>query len=176
VKIYQTERGIWNATATSCDHQDGDGDPQFHFVLSNCILSDNRIPPQGFTGGGDVETRPVAYTYPDASPGVLAHWDDTGYAIPVPPGSPLPITVEARLLYQTVSKDYVEFLRDQAIDNAFANDCITRSGAPPGQPRGQILHDLWTTFDRSPPVEMVLAAGESAFFADGFESGDTSAW
>ena len=37
--------------------------------MTNCLVVDNRIPPLGFTGGTDLETRPVGYAYPETAPG-----------------------------------------------------------------------------------------------------------
>ncbi len=180
-KIYRIEPGIWNRNGTGeCDIVDGSDNPIFHFVLNDCIVLDNRIPPLGFTGGGDLETRPVAYAYPETSPGsgILVNYDLTSYNITVPDDAPDPITVEARLLYQTASKEYVEFLRDQAVDNDFPDDCLPRNAGTPTMSRGEILHDMWTRYDRSPPVDMGAASQQITLgiFADGFESGDTTAW
>ncbi len=160
VKIYQAKPGIWNSNGTmECDTTDAMGRPEFHFVLNNCWSSDNRIPPLGFTGGDDIETRPVGYTYPETAPGsgILVNYDLTDYAIPVPFNTPLPLTVEATLNYQTMSKEYVEFLRDQAIENDFPDDCLPRSTGLTGMSRGEFLYDLWERYDRSPPVPMAGA-------------------
>ena len=85
-------------------------------------------------------------------------------------------TVEAPLYNQ--SKEYIEFLRDQAIDNSFPDDCLPRNGGTPSMSRGEILYDMWSRYDRSPPVDMDSASQPFALavFADGFESGDTTAW
>ncbi len=181
IKIYHVEPGIWNRNGTGeCDAADGGGNPIFHFVLNNCFVVDNRIPPLGFTGGDDLETRPVGYVYPETAPGsgVLVHYDRTAYAIPIPAAAVAPITVEATLYYQTASREYVEFLRDQAVTHDFPDDCIPRTDGLPGMSRGELLHDMWTRYDRSPPVAMgaEAVALELAIFADGFESGDTAAW
>ncbi len=180
-KIYRVEQGIWNHNGeATCDADDDSGNPIFHFVLNNCVAIDNRIPPLGFTGAADLETQPVGYAYPETSPGsgVLVNYDVTRYDIPIPEDAPDPITVEATLLYQTASKDYVEFLRDQAVDNSFPDDCIPRTTGTPTMSRGELLHDMWTRYDRSPPVDMGSASRqiELAIFADGFESGDTTVW
>lgn len=178
VKVYETERGIWNRNNTNeCDVVDENGDHIFHFVLNDCIKLDNRIPPRGFTP--NAETVPVGYSYAEVSPGVLQHWDDTEYTIPIPPGTSGPLSVTATLRHQVAPKEYVEFLRDQAVDNTFADDCIERaSGTPMTQSRGEYLYALWTAYGRSAPVDMVEGASEVAIviFADGFESGNTSAW
>ncbi len=160
IKIYQAKPGIWNANGTmECDVADAMGRPEFHFVLNNCQASDNRIPPLGFTGGDDIETRPVGYTYPETfvGSGVLVNYDLTDYQIPVPANTPLPLTVEATLNYQTMSKEYVEFLRDQAIENSFPDDCLPRTDGLPNMSRAEILYDFWERYDRSPPVNMAGA-------------------
>lgn len=157
VKIYHAEPGIWDANGTGeCDTEDALGNPQFHFVLNNCYAVDNRIPPLGFTGGDHVETRPVAYTYPETFPGsgVLVNYDVTDYQIPVPAGAVLPLTLEATLYYQTASRDYVEFLRDEAVNNGFPDDCLPRSTGLPTMSRGEILYDVWERYGRSAPVDM----------------------
>lgn len=165
IRIYETRRGIWNLngdnTCSDIDASAGDRHV-FRFVLNNCIVKDSRIPPEGFTGGDNPETQPVGeITYPETSAGsgVLVHWDDASYEIDVPGGTVGPISLEARLLFQTSSKEYIEFLRDEAVNESFPNDCIQRSTTSPGgidwnQSRGEILYDMWTTYGRSAPVEM----------------------
>jgi hypothetical protein len=182
LKVYEVKPGLWNHNGTNeCDTADIDGNPLFHFVLNDCISLDNRIPPEGFTGMNDIETRPVNYIYPETAPGsgILVNYDDTTYAVPIP-GSAVgaQLSVEATLRYQTASDDYVLFLRDQAVDNGFPDDCIPRSTGLPDMSRGEILHDMWTRYDRAPPVPMAveIALVDVSLFSDGFESGDTSAW
>ncbi|MEM7351360.1 MAG: hypothetical protein AAF657_11175 [Acidobacteriota bacterium] len=156
-KVYEVKPGIWNELGTGeCDTTDAMGRPEFHFVLNNCYASDNRIPPLGFTGGGDIETMPVAYTYPETSPGsgVLVNFDVTDYLIPIPAQTAFPIAVEATLRYQTASKDYIEFLRNEAVANGFPDDCLPRTTGVPTASRGEIMYDLWETYGRSPPVDM----------------------
>ena len=182
LQVYEVKPGIWNLNGTNaCDTTGGTGNPLFHFVLNDCVALDNRIPPVGFTGGGDLETRPVAYSYPETSPGsgVLVNYDLVPYTIPVPPGLSGEVNVTATLRYQTASKEYVDFLLDEAVTNQFPDDCIPRSttGLPTAS-RAEILHDVWTRYGRSAPVDMATTtvAVELALFADDFESGDTGAW
>ncbi len=156
IKIYEAKPGIWNAATSECEVEDAGGNSHFHFVLNNCYAKDNRIPPLGFTGGADLETQPVGYSYPETSPGSgrLVNYDITQYAVPIPSTVVTPLAVTARLLYQTTSKEYVEFLRDEAVDNGFPDDCIERSWGYPDQSRGEILYDMWTTHGKAAPVTM----------------------
>jgi len=180
--VYEVKPGIWNLNGTSaCDTTGGSGNPLFHFVLNDCVALDNRIPPLGFTGGSDLETRPVAYSYPETSPGsgVLVNHDVVPYAIPIPSGLTGEVSVTATLRYQTASKEYVDFLLDESTTNQFPDDCIPRSQTGmPDMNRAEILHDVWTRYGRSAPVAMATATApvELALFADDFESGGTGAW
>ena len=181
LKVYEVKPGIWDHNGTgTCDASDSSGNPLFHFALNNCIVLDNRIPPAGFTGMNDIETRPVNYTYPETSPGsgVLVNFDDTSYTVPIPGSFGDNLTVEATLQYQTTSDDYVECLLAQAVDNGFPDDCIPRSTGQPDMSRGEILHDMWARYDRAPPVAMAMASISISFelFSDGFETGDTTEW
>jgi len=167
-KVYEARQGVWNAGANTCETEDGGGD-LFHFVENNCVALDNRIPPKGFTGGSSLETHPVGYTYPEVAPGVLSNSDVTSYTIPVAANAVMPVTVTATLRYQTASKEYVDFLLDEATTNAFPNDCIPRTTGLPGKTRAGVLHDAWETYGRSAPVTIasatVAAGGEPI---DGF--------
>ncbi len=180
LQVWERRQGIWDSGTSSCKITDDFGDAVFHFALDNCIALDNRIPPQGFTGGSDLETRPVGATFPETSPGSgeLVHWDDVHYDITIPAGTTGPVEIEATLLFQAVSREYIEFLRDEAVDEGFADDCTPRSDGLPGMTRGELLYGLWEEYGRSAPVSMAVTsiAKPLALFADDFESGDESAW
>lgn len=170
-KIYEVLQGIWDEGAGLCRTEDGGGRKLFHFALNNCVAKDNRIPPRGFRpatandpNGEDL--RPVGYSYPETLPGsgVLVHHDDTAYAIPVPASAVRPLQVQATLRYQVASKDYIDFLRDEAVNGAFPSEnamCGRSWTVGPGnRSRGQFMHDLWAdpANGRSPPVDMVSAS------------------
>jgi hypothetical protein len=165
IKVYEAQAGIWNRNGTNqCDVADGGGTPLFHLALDNCVARDDRIPPLGFSGGGDLEIRPVNYVYPETAPGsgVLVNYDITSYAIPVPAGAVSPITVTATLRSQTTSKEFVESLRDQAVANSSPNDCITRTTGLPGKSRGRLLYDMWSRNGKAAPVAMASASGNAS--------------
>jgi hypothetical protein len=132
-KIYEAKLGMSEAVATAAS--DGNktytAGESFHFVLNNVVIKDNRIPPRGFTNANfeAIQSPPVGYTYED---GVFS--DVTAY-------NNLPAEtyrVLVKLLYQTTSKEYIEFLRDEnTTDNT-----------------GQDLYDLWAAHGKSTPVVM----------------------
>lgn len=172
-RVYEALQGIWDSTSSTCKIADAQGRKLFHFVLNNCIAKDTRIPPLGFRGGADVSLRPVGLSYPQTAPGSgrLVNYDDASYAIPVPPGTPLPITVRATLKHQIASRDYIEFLQREAVEGNFPAENALCSGqperpftvGPQNQSRGQYLFDLWNdpALGKSPPEDMRSAAAST---------------
>jgi hypothetical protein len=102
-------------------------------VLNNKVYKDNRIPPIGFTNAAyeDFGGAPVDYNYADGQ-----YWDDTYYSIPLAATS-----TEVILYYQSTSKEFVEFLRDENVTNNDGND----------------VYDLWNNNDKCPPEAMETA-------------------
>lgn len=102
----------------------------FHIALLNEVVSDNRIPPRGFTNAGYASFggQPIGAAYADGQ-----YWDDTDYAIPVGAA-----TAVATVYAQTTTREYAEFLRDENVTNDL----------------GQIAYDLWVAHGRSAPVAM----------------------
>jgi hypothetical protein len=130
-KIYHIEPGISSRLAPVVGLPAG---PSFHFALNDSAYLDNRIPPRGFTNAGfaAVQAAPVGYTYADGQ-----YWDDTVYILPLSARS-----VEVILYYQSTSKEYVEFLRDENVTNTL----------------GQELYDAWVAQGRASPVIMATAS------------------
>ncbi len=162
-RVYEVQHGEWDSEAGECVIADAMGRQQFHFVLGNCIRKDNRIPPLGFRGGNDLETRPVGQVYPQTAPGsgMLVNYDDALYAIPVTAGAVRPITVTATLRHQIASREYIEFLRNEAARvNVPSENAMCAAERPPlatgprAQRRADFMFDLWSNNGRSPPVAM----------------------
>ncbi len=119
----------------------------FHFMLSDNRLLDDRIPPRGFRPAPGTE--PVGRTYPTLPDGALAHWDEAPYVVMVPESAPGPLSIRAVLRYQTTSRAYVEFLRDEnRTDDS-----------------GQMLYDLWLEHGQSAPEPIAEAVGQIALRA-----------
>lgn len=106
IRIYEGKMGVSESLGAHLGRPAG---PGFHFALNDTIYKDNRIPPLGFTnaafdvfGAAPVDpdpTQPVP-RYPDGQ-----NWDVATYVLPASAG-----TVRATLLYQSVSKEHVDFL------------------------------------------------------------------
>ncbi len=145
VKIYEIEPGLDEVTAPLVGVSPG---ASFHFALNNAVFKDNRIPPRGFTNaafavfGGS----PVAYSYPDGQ-----YWDDTLYSIPGQATS-----ADVTLYYQSTSKEFIEFLRDENTTDS----------------QGQDLYDLWNNNGKCPPEVMVQLQVPLVPLAPGDHDGD----
>lgn len=174
-RVYEVLQGIWNRNGTNeCDVENAAGKAIFHFVLNDCVAKDNRIPPLGFKPASaddpnGYEVRPVPLgAYPETTPGSgeLVNYDQAAYAFAIPAGRVGPFTATARLYYQTSSKEYIEFLRDEAADNGFAGENSMCSGesnrpfavGPKERTRGQFVFDLWNN-----------PTATERIFADGFD-------
>lgn len=138
-KIYEIEPGLDSVTAPLAGLEEG---PSFHFVLNNKVYKDNRIPPRGFTNAAyaDFGGSPVGHSYADSQ-----YWDDTYYDIPSGASS-----VEATLYYQSTSKEFIEFLRDENTTNS----------------AGQDVYDIWNANGKCPPEVMQQAQLTIAIDAD----------
>ncbi|MCP5115321.1 MAG: hypothetical protein GY953_31215 [bacterium] len=129
-KIYEAKPGLDEVTAPLVGVEPC---PSFHCVLNNKIFKDNRIPPRGFANadyaffGG----APVGAAYADGQ-----YWDDSVYSILGRAAS-----VEATLYYQSTSKEFIEFLRDENTTNG----------------KGQEVYELWNDNGKCPPELMASA-------------------
>jgi hypothetical protein len=130
-KVYEIHPGLSPGLAAALGLPAG---VSFHFVLNDTVYSDNRIPPRGFTNANflAIQSPVVHYSYADGQ-----YWDDTEYYLPSTAK-----TVEVKLYYQSTSKEYVEFLRDENYTNQ----------------AGQNLYDAWFAQGKSAPVEMAGAS------------------
>jgi len=128
-RVYECKPGLSPAQAK--EHNLAAG-PSFHFILNDVTVKDNRIPPRGFKQAAFAEHRcaPVGGDYADGQ-----FWDTVEFS--VPPGTQ---QVEARLMYQSVSWEYMKFLREENRTDKW----------------GQQLYEAWDKTGRCPP-EVVAA-------------------
>jgi len=136
-KIYHIEPGISQGLSPVLGLPYG---PSFHFVLNDTVFLDNRIPPRGFTNAAfeAVQSAPHGYSYPDGQ-----YWDETLYTLPEDA-----VFAEVNLYYQTTSKEYVEFLRDENVTNSAGDD----------------LYDAWVAHGRGAPA--LMATDTTSLYVD----------
>ena len=104
-----------------------------HMALADLVVKDNRIPPLGFDNATYEEAGagPVGATFANGQ-----NWADTSFA--VPPGAK---HARATLWYQTVTREYVEALRDGNHTDAW----------------GATLHSLWQSTGKGAPIPAATA-------------------
>lgn len=127
LKVWEAVHGISPSWALLLGRTPG---PSSHLTLNNWRISDNRIPPRGFSVAAfeAFDGQPIPATYADGQ-----YWDDVSYPVGVSA-----VRAEVVLYYQTTTREYVEFLRDENTTNT----------------AGQTLFDLYDQHSDSPPVEM----------------------
>ena len=132
LKVYEVRAGLTVETANQYGLTPG---PSFHFILNDSICFDNRIPPLGFTNAAFAEhlAAPVGQSYADGQ-----NWDSTNYILPT---EVTQITVV--LYYQTASKEYITFLRDENVGNPYDWNAW-----------GDSLYNVWSRKGKSMPVVM----------------------
>jgi len=121
----------------------------------------------GFSGAQNVLIRPVGINYPTAQNGTaLVNFDISSYQFSLDNSVQLPLNITAELLYQTSSKEYVEFLRDAAVDNntPTENNLCNRNWdeGPANKSRGRFMYDQWLQNGRSTPVIMASSTVSTA--------------
>lgn len=118
-----------------------------HMALADTIEKDTRIPPRGFDNAAYAEggSPAVGISYADGQ-----YWHERRYAIPA--GT---YRISATLYYQTLTRHYIEALRDGNVTDDWGN----------------VLHDLWQQTGRGAPVAMATADlyTDDTLFANGFD-------
>ncbi len=149
----------------------GEGET-FHFVLATDRYKDNRIPPRGFAiGNAAARLVQPKWQGGDAPDYFSAEEYAGGYdevEIAKPSGT---AGWRASLYYQTTSREYVEFLRDECLGTA---DTLGETSPATGEPAyiiqtdpwfatirdwGLAMYDLWLNNGGSPPELMAEFCG-----------------
>ena len=121
---------------------DGTRDFSFHFALNNVVTKDNRIPPRGYSLSNFkmIQSPPVPHNlYTTAGGQDVSYFESS-----IPMGDATEYTVN--LYYQTASKDYVEFLKNENRTNTWGTD----------------LHNAWAATGKSAPVLMETVSSTPA--------------
>lgn len=111
----------------------------FRSVLNDTVIKDNRIPPQGFANAAFKEhlAQPVGAVYADGQ-----HWDEFEFELPRECHR-----VVARLMYQSVSWEYLKFLAEENKTDDW----------------GKRLYDAWTRTGRCEPTIMATIEKDVEF-------------
>jgi hypothetical protein len=126
-RVYECKPGLSSAQAEKYKHPPG---PSFHFILNDIIAKDNRIPPRGYRRSAFAEhlAAPVGANYVDGQ-----YWDELTLSLPAGTAR-----VEVRLLYQSVSWEYLKFLVEENKTDSWGNE----------------LYEAWAKTGQCPPEEI----------------------
>ena len=123
--VYRAVHGRWDGAQGVVEHS---------LVKQNMLLSDTRIPPEGF--------KPDARTivtdeidYKDGQGG-YRHWDDITFSLTAPSGVTGIASVSARVYFQTMTREYAEFLHTANVTNS----------------AGETLAQIYDNTDQGPPL------------------------
>lgn len=131
LRTYETEHGAYAEGVG--------GQRTHHLLLMNQILSDTRIPPEGFEPRA-LDMVPSGRDYGAAPP--YRNYDDVTYHFAAPTVTSVrTATLTVRAMYQSVDGQTVRFLVDEAM----------------GTQEGDDLDDVWRSMGPMPPAEMAVA-------------------
>jgi hypothetical protein len=163
------EELVWEALLSSSLTEE---EKSFHFALSTERYKDNRIPPKGFdTTGMNARNVQPRWNGVDAPDYFTTEEYAGGYdqvTIDLPSGT---ASWNATLYYQTTSKEYIEFLRDQINGDATTLSSPTHSGETLAyiiqddpffsnlKGWGDAIWDLWLHNDGNEPIQMTSLGG-----------------
>lgn len=125
--VYEMHVGLSEDAASATGYPPG---VTTHMALADTIEKDTRIPPRGFNNAtyAAAGAPAVGVVYADDQ-----YWDDTEFWIPQGAAR-----AEVTVNYQTVTRHYIEALRDNNHSNQW----------------GDILYNLWLATDKAPPIPM----------------------
>ncbi len=130
LRTYETEHGRV---------ENGVGVRTRHLILMNQIMSDTRIPPEGFVPQHE-DMIPAGRDYGQQAP--YRHWDDYGYSFDAPTVQATTTgTITVRLMHQATDGDVIRFLTETAAGSVEATN----------------LQRAWDLLGHAPPKEMATA-------------------
>ena len=106
IHVYHAEHGAWDGTK---------GVAELHLALHDMIISDTRIPPAGFKASAT--TTPTSeIDFSDGNGGYKSS-DEVTLDLTWPGDAAGQVTLSARLYYQSMTKEYIEFLKLANVTN-----------------------------------------------------------
>jgi uncharacterized membrane protein YgcG len=139
-RVYRAQHGRWNGQA---------GEAEEHIALHDMVLSDSRIPPKGFQAS--ITTMPLGDIDFNDGTGGYRHYDEATLSLTAPAGVTGTKVLSARVYYQSMTREYVEFLRD-------ANTTSSH---------GEALYSIYQATGEAAPILIASAGVTVSFGGDG---------
>ncbi|WP_437532329.1 MYXO-CTERM sorting domain-containing protein [Sorangium sp. So ce726] len=164
---YRAVHGRWNSEA-------GVGEKEEHLALHDMIISDTRIPPKGFVPSRTTQpTQEIDFT--DGNDG-YRNYDEARFTLTVPADAFGRQTLSARVYYQSMTKEYIEFLQSENRTDSTGDDLLAiyeETGEAP--PILVAADDAETPLDLGePPVNASSSNGAGGSGAGGNGTGGDS--
>lgn len=123
-RLYRAERGRWDGAQAV---------PELSLARQDMLLSDTRIPPKGFVA--TMATQPSGDVDFSDGQGGWNSFDEATFTVTAPAGVYGVHTLSARVYYQSITREYVEFLQAENTTNTAGDDLMaiyesTGEGAP----------------------------------------------
>ncbi|WP_437744351.1 MYXO-CTERM sorting domain-containing protein [Sorangium sp. So ce1504] len=110
---YRAVHGRWDGEA-------GVGEKEEHLALHDMIISDTRIPPKGFVPSRTTQpTQEIDFA--DGNGG-YRNYDEARFTLTVPANAFGRQTLSARVYYQSMTKEYIEFLQSENRTDSTGDD------------------------------------------------------
>jgi cytochrome c554/c'-like protein len=128
-RVYECLPGISPEQAKRYKQKPG---PSFHFILNDLIAKDSRIPPRGYRTSLALQSQcgAVGTEYREGQ-----YWDELDFLVPAGTEQ-----VEVRLMYQSVSWEYLKFLVEENHTDNW----------------GRKLYEAWEATGKCPPEEIAF--------------------
>ncbi|MEZ4297027.1 MAG: multiheme c-type cytochrome [Polyangiaceae bacterium] len=128
--VYKAVHGRWDGAQ---------GVPEHSLVKQDMLLSDTRIPPDGFMP----DERTVVTDEVDFSDGQggYRHWDELTFSLTAPEGVVGVATLTARVYFQTITPEYKAFLQSENVTNTAGDklaDVYDKTGQGPPIVAGKV--------------------------------------
>jgi hypothetical protein len=99
-RVYRAQHGKWDGQK---------GQPDEHLALHNMVISDTRIPPQGFVPSET--TKPLGEIDFSDGKGGTRSFDEATFTVTAPADAAGDLTLSARVYYQSMTREHIEFLK-----------------------------------------------------------------
>ena len=139
-RVYRAQHGRWNGQA---------GEAEEHIALHDMVLSDSRIPPKGFVPS--ITTMPLGEIDFKDGGGGYRDYDEATFSLTAPAGLTGAFILSARVYYQSMTREYAEFLRD-------ANTTSSH---------GEALYAIYEATGEAPPILVASANLPVTFGGEG---------
>lgn len=134
--VYRAVHGRWDGQQ---------GQPEEHLALHDMILADTRIPPLGFHAAAT--TTPSGEVDFSDGQGGYRSYDEATFTLTAPASIQGEATVEARLYYQSMTRDHIDFLRAENVTDS----------------TGDELAAIYAETGEAPPLAIAVASAAVTF-------------